>query len=331
MCAAGPTAELRERNALKIGWLGFHQEGQAALRAVLEGGWRLDCLITLREDRLARRSGAVDYAPIAKDADIPLFRIANINDAESLELLAERGLDLLLVIGWSQILRAEALSLLRLGAIGSHASLLPHNRGSAPVNWCLIRGESMTGCTLIWLDPEVDRGDIIAQVPIPCTLYDSCATIYDKVSEANTSMILAFLEEVRHGRFPRRPQGDSGEPVLPRRRPEDGRIDWMQRADRVYDFIRALTRPYPGAFSWLQGDRYRIWSSALLDLELAPSRRPGTVIGACRSPEPKACGQIVACGAKAILLLELESPDGNLLTGAELSEQAWQGMVWHDG
>jgi methionyl-tRNA formyltransferase len=320
-----------EASTLRIGWLGFHQEGQAALRAMLEGGWRLDCLITLREDHLARRSAAVDLGPIAADFGIPLFRIANINDAESLALLRERELDLLLVIGWSQILRSEALAHVRLGAVGSHASLLPRNRGSAPVNWVLIRGESVTGCTLLWLDPEVDRGDIIAQVSFPCTPYDTCATIYKKVSQANTSMILDLLEELRRGRVPRQPQGEVGEAVLPRRRPEDGRIDWTQPADRLYDFIRALTRPYPGAFSWLDGTCYRIWSSALLELELPAGRQPGTVIGPCRSPEPRACGQIVSCGGGVLLLLELEAAGGEILTGAQLSEQAWQGMVWHDG
>jgi methionyl-tRNA formyltransferase len=317
---------------LKIGWLGFHEEGQAPLQALLQSGWTLDCLVTLREDRLACRSAAVDFGPLAKAHGIPLFRVANINDAESQALLRARQLDLLLVIGWSQILGPEVLALARLGVVGSHASLLPHDRGSAPVNWCLIRGERTTGCTLFWLDPAVDRGDIIDQEPIPITPYDTCATIYEKVGQANARMILGFLDELDRGRQPRRPQGDYEGRVLPRRRPQDGLIDWTQSADRLYDFIRALTQPYPGAFSWLGDTRYSIWTSARLDdLQLLPPHRPGTVLGPCRSPEPRACGQIVACGAGALLLLELEEQSGGLLKGVELSEQAWQGMVWYDG
>lgn len=316
---------------LKLGWLGFHEEGQAPLQALLRSGWKLDCLMTLRREQLARRSGAVDFGALAEAHGIPLFRIADINSAESQALLRERQLDLLFVIGWSQILHPEVLSLTQLGAVGSHASLLPHNRGSAPVNWSLIRGDRMSGCTLFWLDPAVDRGDIIAQEPIPITPYDTCATFYKKVGQANASMILDFLEELRHGRLPRRPQAECEDQVLPRRRPQDGRIDWRESAHRLYDFVRALTRPYPGAFSWLGGIRYRIWTSARLDLQLLPSLRPGTVIGPCRSPELGACGQIVACGVGALLLLELEGPFGGVLKGVELSEQAWQGMVWHDG
>jgi methionyl-tRNA formyltransferase len=313
---------------LKLGWLGFHEEGQAPLQALLRSGWKVDCLITLCRDRLARRSGAVDFAPLADAHGIPLFRVADINDAESQALLRERQLDLLFVIGWSQILSPEVLALAKLGAVGSHASLLPQDRGSAPVNWCLIRGERMSGCTLFWLDPAVDSGDIIAQEPIPITPYDTCATVYDKVGQANARMVLDFLEELRHGRLPRRPQAESENQILPRRRPEHGRIDWRQSAHRLYDFIRALTRPYPGAFSWLNGTRYSIWTSARLDSQLLPPLRPGTVVGPCQSPEPRACGQIVACGAGALLLLELEGPFGEVLKGAELSEQAWQGLVW---
>jgi methionyl-tRNA formyltransferase len=317
--------------SLKIGWLGFHEEGQAPLHALLQAGWLLDCLVTLREEQLAQRSGAVDFGPFAEAHGIPLFRIANINDAEAQALLRARELDLLFVIGWGQILGPEALTLARLGVVGSHASLLPHNRGSAPVNWSLIRGERTTGCTLFWLDPAVDRGDIIAQEPIPISAYDTCATIYDKVGQANANMILELLEELCHGRLPRRAQGESEVQVLPRRRPKDGLIDWTQSADRLYDFIRALARPYPGAFSWLGDTRYGIWTSALLDLPRLPTLHPGTIIGPSRSPEPKACGQIVACGIGALLLLELEDSDGGILTGVQLSEQAWRGMAWHDG
>jgi methionyl-tRNA formyltransferase len=317
--------------SLKIGWLGFHEEGQAPLEALLQAGWKLDCLVTLPKEQLARRSGAVDFGPFAEAHGIPLFRVASINDVDAQAFLRSRQLDLLLVIGWGQILGSEALTLARLGVVGSHASLLPHNRGSAPVNWSLIRGEPMTGCTLFWLDPAVDRGDIIAQEPIPVTPYDTCATIYEKVGQANASMILDFLEEACRGRLPRRAQGESKEQVLPRRRPKDGLIDWTHSAGRLYDFIRALARPYPGAFSWLGDTRYSIWTSALLDLPRLPNVLPGTIIGPSRSPEPKACGQIVACGSGALLLLELEKPDGEILRGVPLCEQAWRGMVWHDG
>jgi methionyl-tRNA formyltransferase len=93
------------------------------------------------------------------------------------------------VIGWTQILRPETLKLATIGMIGAHASLLPHNRGRAPINWALIRGEKQTGNSLIWLAEDVDSGDIIDQTVIPISPYDTCASLYTRVGESNKEMI----------------------------------------------------------------------------------------------------------------------------------------------
>jgi methionyl-tRNA formyltransferase len=124
--------------------------------------------------------------------------------------------------------------------------------------------------------------------------------------------------------------------VLPRRRPADGRIDWSQPAASVYDFIRALTRPYPGAFSRLDGARWTIWQAARLPLAdpRGGASRPGEVLGPMVSPLPEACGQVVACGESgtgAVVLLEAEAEDGTVLSGPSLAEQPWTGKVWTDG
>jgi len=118
--------------------------------------------------------------------------------------------------------------------------------------------------------------------------------------------------------------------VLPRRRPADGLIDWSQRGGAVYDFVRALTKPYPGAFGWLDGKRWRIWQAALVPGTPGPAR-PGEVIGPVVCPLEASCGQLVACGTGAVLLLELEADDGEILRGRRLSEQPWSGKVWTNG
>jgi methionyl-tRNA formyltransferase len=99
----------------------------------------------------------------------------------------------------------------------------------------------------------------------------------------------------------------------------------------VYDFVRALTRPYPGAFTHLDGERWMIWSCALLPECLQSSAAPGTVIGPVRSPEPRACGQAVACREGSLVLCEVEAPDGHLLLGTALSDVEWKGRRFLDG
>lgn len=316
--------------SLRIAWIGFHMEGLPALEALLESGIRLEGVITLREDSLARRSAGVDYAAVARRYGVPLHTVADINSPEAIELLRQMAPDVVFVIGWSQIVRREALSTARIGMIGAHASLLPHNRGSAPINWALIHGESSTGNSLIWLTDSVDAGDLIDQMEFRISPYDTCCTLYERVAHSNREMILRVTQRLLAGERPGRPQPPTEEPVLPRRRPGDGQIDWAASNRAVYDFVRALTRPYPGAFSYLEGARWQVWSCALIPGTLRdPGAQPGQILGPVCSPVDAACGQVVQCGQGAVLLLELEGPSGELLRGAALADRRWTGKVWH--
>jgi methionyl-tRNA formyltransferase len=317
-------------HTLRIGWIGFHREGLPALESLLAAGIRVEAVLTLAASQLAKRSGACSYDELCQRFNVPLHKIRHVNDPESVALLRNLHLDVAFVIGWSQIVGREALAAVRLGMVGAHAALLPHNRGSAPVNWSILRGESETGNTLIWLGEEVDKGAILDQAAFPITPYDTCATVYDRVAESNRDMIVRFVARLASGERPGRPQPASDEPLLPRRRPADGAIDWKGTSKQVYDFIRALTRPYPGAFSFLDGRQWLVWDAAHLPGNPYAGAEPGCVIGPLVHPYPShACGQIVACGEGAIALLEIESPANEVLRGRALSEQPWTGKIWN--
>ncbi len=314
---------------MRFGWVGVHEEGLPAIEGLLESGAPIVAAVTLTPPLAARRSAATDYGPMCRRFQVPLYEVASINDDEALDLLRGLALDVLFVIGWSQILRPPALATARTGVIGAHASLLPRHRGSAPINWALIRGATCWGNTLMWLAEDVDAGAIIDQVAFPVTPYDTCATLYQRVAESNRDMLLRVVPRLLAGERPGRPQAPTDEPVLPRRRPADGAIDWRAPDTQVYDFVRALTRPYPGAFGWLEGRRWTVWQAALLPLAATTHERPGEILGPMISPVDGACGQLVACGAGAIVLLELEGDDGTVLRGRLLSEQRWAGKTWN--
>jgi methionyl-tRNA formyltransferase len=316
---------------MRIAWIGFHQEGIPALRALAENGYQLQAVITLTLQAAAKRSASYDYPALCRQLKLPLHQVADINHPTTIALLQSLDLDLVFVIGWSQILKPETLQTARIGMIGTHASLLPHNRGSAPINWAIIKGEGVTGNTLIWLSPQVDAGAIIDQVPFPITPYDTCDTLYRKVAQTNKTMILKVLPRLLAGDQVGIPQDRGSEAVLPRRRPRDGIIDWGKTNTQIYDFIRALTRPYPGAFSFLAAQRWLIWKAALLPGLGDHHLPPGTIIGPVVSPQPAACGQLVAAGAGFVLLLEIENEEGQALSGPALSDQSWSGKVWSSG
>ena len=264
---------------MKFGWVGFHLEGIPALEAVLASGAPVAAVLTLKPEVAASRSGAADYGPACRRFGVPLHFVTSVNDPESRALL--EGLDVVFVIGWSQILSPETLATARLGMIGAHASLLPKNRGSAPINWALIRGERVTGNSLIWLAEGVDAGDIIDQTEFQISPYDTCGTLYDRVAASNRDMIMRALPQLLRGERVGTPQprsnGGGGSAVLPRRRPADGLIDWDQEACAIYNFIRALTKPYPGAFGWLDGRRWTVWRAGLLPAALSHGAAPGDV------------------------------------------------------
>jgi methionyl-tRNA formyltransferase len=328
MLQLAPRPPAAAQATLRIGWVGFHREGVAALEALARAGHRPAAVVTLTSDAAGKRSAVADYGAVCDRLGLPLHEVRDINAEESVALLRALELDVLFVIGWSQILRPPALRCARIGVIGAHASLLPHNRGSAPVNWALIRGEPEAGNSLIWLAEGVDAGDIIDQTAFPVTPFDSCETLYDRVAESNRDMILRLLPRLLAGERPRRSQPPVEEPVLPRRRPADGAIDWSGSARRVYDFVRALTHPYPGAFGWLDGRRWMVWRAALLPGDAYAGAPPGMVLGPAVSPVDAACGQVVACGTGAVVLLEVESEDGERLSGRRLSERAWTDTRW---
>lgn len=313
---------------MNLVWVGAHFEGLDAFRGLLESGIRFEAAFTLNQDSAAKRSGSADYRPICEQYKVPLNFVSDINSPETIEQLRRLQIDVGIVIGWSQILRWDALSASRFGWIGAHASMLPKNRGSAPVNWALINGETETGNSLIWLSEGVDEGNLIAQRPIEISAFDTCRSIYERIGDTNQEMLLEVVPKLIEGHRISRPQPISSEPPLPRRRPKDGLIDWGQQTDAVYNFVRALTQPYPGAFSFLDGQQYTIWEAAILPVEKTQTTEPGQLIGPMISPVEQSCGQLVACGDGVLAILDVEDSGGNRLNGPELAMQQWQGKRW---
>ena len=134
------------KSNLKIGWLGFHEEGILALKYLLRNKL-LSVLITLDDNLLKLKSGSLKYQNVIKGINVPIYKIKRINDIEVIDKFKNFKLDILFVIGWGQILNSKALEIPKVGVIGAHASLLPELRGSAPINWALIKGYKETGNT----------------------------------------------------------------------------------------------------------------------------------------------------------------------------------------
>lgn len=299
----------------KIVWVGFHEEGRYCLDALYDAGLSVCAILTLSDEQIGKRFGAFDYSLIAKKYNIPLKKISHINDESSIQTLETISPDIVFVVGWSQILGGKALSTAK-WVVGAHASKLPANRGSAPINWSLINGEVQTGNTLMELLPGVDTGDILEQKVFDITPFDSCKTLYDKVAETNAEMVVEFCKKIRTGEVIKQPQTTDEDTILLRRRPEDGEIDWNRSSKEVYDFIRALTRPYPGAFFYFGSKKCVIWQCSW-DPNENREYESGEVLSCGYSFIPQLCNVVIGCSAGAITIQELEV-DGKMLFGEDL-------------
>ena len=184
---------------MNILWIGNHEEGVEAFRQTAETNG-ISCFITLNEEMFSKRSGGSRvYVELCQQYNIPHYMVDTIKGEYAYELVSRHKPDLMVVFGWSEILPQRLLEVPSIGTVGTHAALLPHNRGSAPINWALIHGEEVTGNTMMWLDPEVDSGDIVDQVAFPITPFDTCKTLYDKVALSNATMLENLLKKLKAG------------------------------------------------------------------------------------------------------------------------------------
>lgn len=314
---------------MKILWIGNHEEGLTAfLETAANHG--IDCFITLDDSAFSKRSaGTRDYRQICTEHGIPYYTVDTIKGTRAYEIISQYRPDLMVVLGWNEILPQALLDIPTIGTVGTHAALLPHNRGSAPINWALIHGEEVTGNTMMWLSSGVDTGDIADQVAFPITKFDTCKTLYDQVAASNAAMLRRLILHLQAGEKPVLPiRNHTDEPVLPRRRPKDGLIFWNQSSCRLYDFVRALTKPYPGAFTYLNGEKWLIWEAACLPIPQTEVV-PGTIVGTSYGFAQGAVGLVVATADAYLLITQMEDAAGNLYSGKELYQLSLKGVFDH--
>jgi methionyl-tRNA formyltransferase len=213
-----------------------------------------------------------------------------------------------LVAGWYHMVPKRWRTLAP--AYGLHASLLPDYSGGAPLVWAMINGEKRTGITLFQMDDGVDSGPIAAQAKEPILAHDTIASIYARIEERGLELLSVALPSLAKGVLQLRLQDENRRRVFPQRTPDDGCIDWGKDAAVIDRFVRAQTRPYPGAFTTYHGRRFHIWAARPIHGQC--SAAPGTV-------QKTVDGYAVACKTGCILLGDT-SYDQRDFTATQLAE-----------
>ncbi|NLH95365.1 MAG: formyltransferase [Synergistaceae bacterium] len=200
-------------------------------------------------------------ARTAAEAGIPVFTPENINAPEEIERIRGLRPDILFSFYYRKLISKEILDIPPLGAYNMHGSLLPRYRGRACVNWAVLKGETRTGATLHVMTEKADAGDILDQEAVPIDFTDTAQDVFWKVRDAARKVLARTWPLLREGRAPRTPQDESLATTFGRRRPSDGRIDWNRSALELYNLVRAVTHPFPGAFSYIGERKWFVWKA----------------------------------------------------------------------
>lgn len=246
---------------MRVGFITCVQLGLSCMEAIYEAGGRLAFAGTLLDSQAVAKSGRVFVDEFCQRHAVPLVKFRNVNDPAAVDAIRAAELDWLVIIGWSQIARAEVLAATRLGVLGMHPTLLPVGRGRAAIPWAILLGLKTTGVTLFKLDGGVDTGPIVAQVPVPIGPRETATSLYQRVNEAHRTLILDHWAGIASGVLRLTPQDSTQASIWPGRTPEQGALSETMSVDEADRLIRAVTHPYPGAFIERDGRRLRVWSA----------------------------------------------------------------------
>jgi methionyl-tRNA formyltransferase len=292
-------------------WVSFDTMGRDCLEAAAEAGAEIVGVVTLPGPIDPDRSGQCSFDEVAVRLGADLVETTDVNSDETVAAVAGLEPDLIFVVGWSQLVREPFIALAREGVFGMHPTLLPRHRGRAPIPWAILCGLARTGVTLFEIVASTaDSGEIVGQVVVDIAADETATTLFDRLAAAHVELLRECVPQLLARSAPRIRQDASRASTWPRRIPSDGIIDWETRAPYLHDWVRAQTRPYPGAFTFLGDEKVVVWRARPVELD---ARAPaGTVVAA--RPE----GPVVACGEGALLLEEVETQAEGIAVGARL-------------
>lgn len=239
----------------------YHELGYVCLQALIELGAPIAALFT-HADAADEEIWWHSCAQLARQHRVPVY-VDVAMDQGGVARLAEMAPAVIYSFNYRRLLPAAALALAPLGAFNLHLSKLPAYRGRVPVNWVLINGEQETGVTLHHMVARADAGDIVAQEAVVIDDSDTALDLYRKLIPRGAGLVRTYHPLIAAGRAPRYQQDLQAGSYFGRRTPEDGKIDWRWPARRIYNMVRALTHPYPGAFCMWGGRRLWLWRAAI--------------------------------------------------------------------
>jgi methionyl-tRNA formyltransferase len=281
---------------LRVAFIGCVEFSHSLLERVLQHP-RADVVGVVTRAESPLNSDFRSLAPTARARGIPVFEASKNQQNDVGARLSEWKPDVTFCFGWPYLLHNEVLSLSPKGTIGYHPTRLPRNRGRHPIIWTLALGLTETASTFFFMDTGADSGDILEQRILAVRSDDDSAALYGRLCETAVVQVDAMIDSLLAGDYRRIPQDHSRANYWRKRDKSDGLIDWRMDASSIYNLVRALARPYPGAHCIHRGLEVKIWScrpeaDAPIDAE------PGKVLAVDGG------SVLVQCGSGSVRLME---------------------------
>jgi len=275
----------------------YHDVGYECLDALIQNDENIIAVIS-HKDNPDEEIWFRSVARLAKKYGIPVYTPETVNTPAWIQQIRSWEPDLIFSFYYRNMIDEEILRIPQLGAFNMHGSLLPKYRGRVPINWAVLHGEKETGVTLHYMVMQADAGDIVDQEAVPIGFEDTAQDVFNKCVKAARQVLERQLEAIAAGSAPRRKQDESQATYFGGRKPEDGRIDWTVDAEKIYNLIRAVTQPYPGAFTFVDGKKLFIWWAK-------PRKNDGGKPGIVVSTDPL----IVSAGSGSLEIINYEWED----------------------
>ena len=286
---------------MKVIFMGTPEFAVSSLKALVENH---DVLaVVTQPDRPKGRGKELQVTPVKKVAikhSIPVFQPVKIREKNAILELEKYPADVMVVIAFGQILPRAVLEMTPYGCINVHASLLPAYRGAAPIQWCIINGDEVTGITTMQMDEGLDTGDMILKEEIPISSEETAASLHDKLAKIGASLCVKTLQEIEKGTATFKKQKETTTEYAKMLTKDMGRIDWEKSAIEIERWIRGLNS-WPGAYTYLRDKEIKIWRGRVVEnCANQGSYLPGEIIRVDKSTT------IIQTGKGQLEILEIQ-------------------------
>lgn len=295
---------------MRIVFLGTPDFGVPSLKALVEAGHEVVGVFT-QPDKPKGRGNKMLPSPVkvcAQGYGIPVFQPVKIR-VDGVDDLRALAPDLCVTAAFGQILSQEVLDIPKIGTVNVHSSLLPKYRGSAPINWAVMEGETVTGVTTMMTDKGLDTGDILLKKEVSILPGETAEELTVRLAPIGAELLIETIRRLEAGNCPRIPQIEAEASYFPMLKKEMGDIDWTLPAVKIVNLVRGLT-PWPGtSFIWGDNETVKVWKAETAE---NPGLAPGSIIAADAKQ-----GLVIAAGENAVRVIELQAPGGKRMNAKD--------------